>query len=118
MKSFFVALVPMMVLGLLAGAAPAGDAPIPLNEIVIRVRAQVAGVLNKRPTDVAMGRALAAQGADELDIVEIIMALEEEFHVTIPDDAVEEHGGQWNTLNVQRLAQIIQRQKRDQRSTL
>jgi len=31
-------------------------------------------------------------GADELDIVELVMELEEEFNIRIPDDAVVEDG--------------------------
>ncbi len=89
----------------------AADAPMPVNEILMRVRAEVAELIGKKPAEVDVARSLASQGADELDIVEIVMTLEEEFDVSIPDDAIES-GGAWNTVSVQRLAQIVQKLKR------
>lgn len=38
--------------------------------------------------DVAPEASLVELGADELDIVEIVMALEEEFDVAIPDEQI------------------------------
>ena len=97
--------------------APAADAPLPTTSVVMRVRAQVAELLGKRPTDVDVGRSLAAQGADELDLVELVMAVEEEFGVSITDDEIGRHGA-WNTLSVQRLAEIIQKLRRTQQPKL
>ncbi len=106
------ALAVAAVLTLLAGAAPGADAPLTAGEAVTRVRATVAEILGRKSPDIDVAAALSAQGADELDIVEIIMALEEAFDVQIPDESVDGAGHNWQTLNVQRLAQIVRQLKR------
>jgi len=53
---------------------------------VARLRGRRAG--NRSRADLAR-RALAELAADSLDLVELVMALEEEFDVTIPEDAAE-----------------------------
>jgi len=54
---------------------------------------------------------LVAQGADELDIVEIVMAVEEAFQVEIPDSAIGEKVGEaGKELTVEKLADIVVRQ--------
>ena len=50
----------------------------------------IAEVLNVDPDEITMETTFQDDlGADSLDIVELIMAFEEEFDIEIPDDAAE-----------------------------
>ena len=55
--------------------------------------------------------------ADSLDIVELVMALEEEFDIQIPDEAVESNGAKgWaDAVTAQRFAEIVAEQLRKKR---
>jgi acyl carrier protein len=80
-------------------------------QTVERVREEVAKILKKEATQIDVGKPLGAQGADELDIVEVVMAVEEAFKVQIPDSALEEKPGEVaKTLTVQKLADIVTKQ--------
>ena len=51
----------------------------------------IADVLNVDPNEVTMETTFADDlGADSLDVFQIIMGIEEEFDIEIPDDAVEQ----------------------------
>jgi acyl carrier protein len=55
-----------------------------------RIREIVAGQLGVDADQVvAEARILDDLGADSLDVVELVMALEEEFAIQVPDEAVE-----------------------------
>jgi acyl carrier protein len=61
-----------------------------VDEIGRKVRAIVAeklGVVEEKVTDEA--NFIEDLGADSLDTVELVMALEESFHIEIPDEAAE-----------------------------
>jgi acyl carrier protein len=54
-----------------------------------RVRAVVCKELNVNESEVNEGASFTEDlGADSLDVVELVMALEEEFGIDIPDDDV------------------------------
>jgi acyl carrier protein len=77
------------------------------------VRSEVATILKKDSAQIDVAKPLVAQGADELDIVEIVMAVEEAFKVQIPDSAVGENVGEVSkTLTVQKLAEIVVKQQK------
>jgi acyl carrier protein len=60
------------------------------NQLEERVRAIVAEQLGVQPTEVRLESAFIEDlGADSLDIVELVMAMEEEFGFEIPDDQAE-----------------------------
>lgn len=59
-----------------------------LNEQVHRVISEQLGV---RTEEVTQEDTLSGLGADSLDVVELVMAVEEEFGIEIPDSDVEEH---------------------------
>ena len=83
------------------------------QQTVDRVRSEVATILNKDKAQIDVAKPLAAQGADELDIVEIVMAVEEAFRVEIPDSALGENVSEISkTLTVQRIAEIVSRQQK------
>lgn len=77
-----------------------------------RVRAEVATILKKDASQIDVARPLAAQGADELAIVEIVLALEQAFEVEIPDSAIGENGEAGKTLTIQKLAEIVSEQQK------
>lgn len=60
-----------------------------LNEQVHRVISEQLGV---RTEEVTQEDTLSGLGADSLDVVELVMTVEEEFGIEIPDSDVEEHG--------------------------
>jgi acyl carrier protein len=60
------------------------------EEIFQRVKKIVAEQLSVDPSEVVPGASFANDlGADSLDTVELVMALEEEFDIEIPDEAAE-----------------------------
>ncbi len=61
------------------------------SEIFEKVQKIVAEQLGVEPSEVTPQASFANDlGADSLDTVELVMALEEEFDVEIPDEAAEE----------------------------
>jgi len=59
-------------------------------EIDSKVKSIIAGQLNVNEADLKMESAFIDDlGADSLDIVELVMAMEEGFGVEIPDEAAE-----------------------------
>ena len=78
------------------------------EKVVNRVRAEVATILKKDSAQIDVMKPLVVQGADELDLVEIVMAVEEAFKVEIPDSAIGENVSEASkTLTVAKLAEIV-----------
>jgi acyl carrier protein len=89
-----------------------GCGPQTGQEVVERVRAEVATILKKDSKQIDVTKPLVAQGADELDIVEIVMAVEEVYKVEIPDSAIGKDIREVSkTLTVQKLAEIVVKQQ-------
>jgi acyl carrier protein len=60
------------------------------EEILVKVKAVIVDQLNVDAADVSPESAFVDDlGADSLDIVELVMALEEEFGTSIPDEEAE-----------------------------
>jgi len=82
---------------------------------VCRITAELLGV---NSADVEPSTSLGDLGADELDIVELVMELEEHFDVFITDEAIGEVTGdeQWQAgadkLTMSKLAEIVDEGKR------
>lgn len=61
---------------------------------------------------------LADLGADELDLVELTMELEEEFSTAIPDEALEKFAGEGNwdkgmkKISIRKLAELVEEHRR------
>jgi acyl carrier protein len=81
------------------GTAPAGAARIPtfhhpqrepMSDIEARVKKIIAEQLGVEESQVTNEKAFVADlGADSLDVVELVMALEDEFGIEIPDEDAE-----------------------------
>jgi len=76
-----------------------GPSPKAPPELIEQIRQEVAKTLDKDRGQIDVREPLGAQGADELDTVEVLMAVEEAFEVEIPDVAA--------TLTVQKVADIV-----------
>ena len=53
------------------------------------VRVQLGEILEKSPEEIGEDVSFSDLGADSLDVVELVMGLEEEFDVEIPDEDAE-----------------------------
>jgi len=60
------------------------------NSIESQVIEMVAEQVHKPVAEVGVGSDLATLGADSLDRVELIMKLEEEFHIEVKDEEAEQ----------------------------
>jgi len=66
-----------------------GD-PIGRDEVLALVRDRLADILEIEPSEIGEGDSFADDlNADSLDLVELIMALEEEFGVTVEEEELE-----------------------------
>jgi len=87
----------------LTGCGPLAKAS---PKLVNDVGAEAVKILKGNKID--FQKPLGAQGADDLDIVEIILAVEEAFKVEIPDSAIGKKPEEIaKTLSVQKLADIV-----------
>ena len=60
------------------------------EDLGARIRTIVVEQLGVEPADVTPNASILDDlGADSLDVVELVMALEEEFDIEVPDEAVE-----------------------------
>ena len=113
-----------LLLPLLPGGAPpralAQDEsrePVTATEVLQKVRKQIAMQLGVATKQIAPGRPLREYGADELDIVELVMALEQEFDIEIPDDVGSDQGprGGEQTVTAQHFVDVVMEQLRRKR---
>lgn len=61
------------------------------NNVLDKVKEIIASQLSVKPEEIKNDSNIAEElGADSLDLVEILMALEDEFGISIPDEAIPE----------------------------
>jgi acyl carrier protein len=106
---------------LLAGAAvwvpPATAVPaVPFDQIVDGVRSLAAQQLGRKPGEVDTVSSLFGQGLTENGLTELVIAIQQEFGVVIPDDEI--HHAKYDDnivgLSVRRLASIVARHSRQE----
>ena len=85
---------------------------LPYPEILDTVRALAADELGVKASDIDTLRSLAAQGMSVKQLHSLIIAMQQEFRVVIPENELAQ--AKWNDevtpLSVQRLAQMVSRQ--------
>ena len=96
--------------------ASSADAEGPESNID-RVCSITADMLGVSPSSVTATTSLEELGADELDFVEIVMEIEDEFDITISDEAIGDITGTGTPLDMKEvtmkeLARIVDDQKR------
>lgn len=78
------------------------------SELDIRLTQVIVDQLGVELSEVKPNTTLSDLGADSLDVVELVMAAEEEFNIEIPDAMLEEHDEQ--NMTVEQLGNIVQQQ--------
>ena len=83
--------------------------PVPMAEIVDTIRELAADQIGIRKTDLEVTRSLAAQGMSEKGLHVLVIAIQDEFGVVIPDDALwqAKRDDSVRALSVQRLAELV-----------
>jgi acyl carrier protein len=85
---------------------------LPYPEILDTVRSLAAEHLGRKKSDVSTVDSLFAQGMTESTFGALVVAIQHEFGVVIPDDEIRQ--AKWNDpmvgLSVRRLAQLVDRQ--------
>ena len=84
------------------GPILAAEEPASIVDVYSRARSLVCGQLGIQAGQIEPNKPLRELGMDELDFVELIMALEEEFGVAIPDEAVDDEA-----VTTHRLAEVV-----------
>jgi acyl carrier protein len=90
-------LMVVLAAGCSGSPEPVGTGPAPAKDPEEVVRAAMSAVFKVQPSSVDMNRPLcdAPTKADDLDLVELVMEIEERLGVEIPDEKVQEFlGGQ------------------------
>ena len=94
---------------------PASKQPAATVDTVCDTAAQL---MNVKRDKVSATTTLGDLGADELDLVELVMELEDKFDITIPDDAIEVSGEPSNKtsgfhkISMQSLAKLVDERRK------
>lgn len=87
-------------------------------EVVDRIKVELARILNKRPKDFDSHKPLVAQGANDLQIVELVLALERTFQVKVPDAQIAGKTADGSsTVTIEQLADAIAAEMKNKVST-
>ena len=110
-KAFSILSTLLLLCVFLLGCGRSQSGPPGQQQVVDRVRSEAAKILKKYPSQIDISKPLAALGADDLDVVEIVIAVEEACKVRIPDNALGDKPDEVSkTLTVQELADIVSKQ--------
>lgn len=87
-------------------------------EVAERIKVEVGRLLHRSPQEFDPYKPLMAQGANDLHIVELILALERIFQVKLPDGRIASKTEQGaSTLTIEQLAQVIAAEMKNKVST-
>ena len=88
---------------------------LPYAEIVDAVRSLAAEHLGRKKSDINTVDSLFAQGMSEPTFIALVIAIQDEFGVVIPDDEIRQ--ARWNDpmvgLSVRRLAELVEKRMRE-----
>jgi acyl carrier protein len=100
----------LLLFGLMLICTGCGDPE--QREVADIVRRRAAELIQTNASGIHANKPLAAHGADEIDIVQLITAMEEEFQIEIPDLAMGTNAEDISaTLTVEKLARIVIEQR-------
>jgi len=93
----------------LASAPSLALPPVPMTEIVDTIRGLAADELGVKKSDVDLVRSLAAQGMSENELHALVVAINDEFAVVLPerDIADAKQNDPFRALSVLRLADMV-----------
>ena len=98
----------------LAGTPCGAATPVPEWEIVDTIRTLAAQQIGVKAADIETMGSLAAQGFREKDLHELIVAIEGEYGIVVPDDELRQM--KWNdpmpAVSVRLLARMVARHMR------
>lgn len=81
------------------------------SQLLAAVRTIIAEQLGKWPAEIDSTRSLYKLGADEMDVVQIVLALEQKYQIKLPDAAVgASQKPMGRSLNARRLADAVMAQ--------
>jgi len=107
----------LLAAGLASAMPAAAIPPVPYAEILETVRELAADELGVKKSDIDTLRSLAAHGMTEKQLHALVIAIEDEFGVVLPDNEVQQ--AKWNDpvtpLSVRRLADLVYRQQQSPR---
>ena len=87
-------------------------------EVADRIKAEVGRILNRRPQDFDPYKPLIAQGLNDLQIVELVLALERAFQVKVPDNRIGTKTDEGSSLlTIEQLADVITAEMKSKVST-
>jgi len=102
------ALIWMWLAFCLVQAGCAGKSSGPDQKVVNVVLVEAVKILKKDVNQIDVAKPLMAQGADELDMIELVMAVEDALKVEIPDSALGDNVPEaQKTLSIEKLAEIV-----------
>lgn len=86
-------------------------------EVADRIKTELGRIMNKRPQDFDAHKPLIAQGLNDLQIVELVLALEHAFQVKVPDGRINKTGEGGSMLTIEQLADVIAGEMKNKVST-
>ena len=87
-------------------------------EVAERIKSEVGRILQKRPQDFDPYKPLVAQGLNDLQLVELVLALERAFQVKVPDNRIGNKSGEGSSLlTIEQLAEVITAEMKSKVST-
>ena len=104
----------LLAAGLLQAMPVQAGSPVPVMEVIDTVRGLAAAEIGVKKKDINIIDSLAVQGFNESSLQSLIVAVQQEFGVVIPDDAIQQ--AKWNEpgvpLSVRVIADLVVRHMR------
>jgi acyl carrier protein len=76
-------------------------------EVADQIKVELGRILKRRPQEFDSRKPLMTQGLNDLQIVELVLAMERTFQVKVPDKRINSQTGEGSTLTIEQLADVI-----------